>query len=236
MAKSIDFLKQSSSRGYLDFAETEFGWPESKTLYAIHHDPELSEVRRKQWKEFVEIFPEPTVGGGGCFPGNTFVMLPKEKPTRIKEVSPGDRVRSLDYTDDSPGNCVCALNILFAEETIEINDVLEVTAEQLLMGVHGWRRADCFSVGDILAHVSGLKVVRSLRHMRRNSQVFSLELKENPVYFANGYLAHNKIDGLIRIQGFYSLPGAENLKNCVKRYGPIHWVSYIGIIQLLHNV
>lgn len=193
LTESIEQLTASVSRHYLGFLEREFGWPRGKALFEVHRDPELQAVRTIWPVRFKELYPEPPRGAGGCFPRSVHVTMSDGTTRTLANIHPGDRVRAVfgDSRCADAASTVTSLTACCTWHVVEIDGRLRTTDDQLLMTCGGWTPASAIARGDVLVTERGFCVVQTVRTWRERMSVLHPTLTPSPVYFVNGYCAHN---------------------------------------------
>lgn len=135
---------------------------------------------------------------GGCFSGDTKVLMEDGSTRAIRDVRVGDRVTTRRSERDST---LTAASVLSTHEMQEngfllINGDIEVTPEHRLFVNGEWRAAGDMVIGDSLVGPDGGVVpVRSLEWKREMLTVYNLTVEDAHSFFADGILAHNDIGG-----------------------------------------
>ena len=157
--------------------------------------------------------------GGDCFIGKTPIIMGDETIKRIDEVKIGDIVKSEINTSN-----VIGIDIHKEKEyTIYSinNSEAFVTAEHPFKTTTGWKAIDpletfkvhgiesnILEIGDILITKEGTEEVKSIdKSTQTTNIVYNLQLDNEHVYYANGYLVHNNKGG-----GIWSLDDLEQMQ------------------------
>jgi hypothetical protein len=144
---------------------------------------------------------------GNCFTGKTPIIMEDETFKRIDEIIVGDIVKSEINTSK-----VIGIDIHKEEEyTIYSinNSEAFVTAEHPFKTTTGWKAIDpletfkkhgiesnVLEIGNILITKEGTEEVKSIRKSTKTiNTVYNLQLDNEHVYYANGYLVHNNKSG-----------------------------------------
>jgi hypothetical protein len=144
-------------------------------------------------------------GGTTCFTGKTPIIMEDETLKRIDEIIVGDIVKSEINTSK-----VIGIDIHKEEEyTIYSinNSEAFVTAEHPFKTTTGWKAIDpletfkkhgiesnVLEIGNILITKEGTEEVKSITVSKEKTNVvYNLQLDNEHVYYANGYLVHNDI-------------------------------------------
>ena len=140
---------------------------------------------------------------GNCFTGKTPIIMEDETLKRIDEIIVGDIVKSEINTSK-----VIGIDIHKEEEyTIYSinNSEAFVTAEHPFKTTTGWKAIDpletfkkhgiesnVLEIGNILITKEGTEEVKSIKKSTKTiNTVYNLQLDNEHVYYANGYLVHN---------------------------------------------
>lgn len=193
---SIAHLRNAQQGGLLGYLHTAFGWPQAKSNYEIHRDPELARVRQHSPSAFAAVFaPPPQSGGGGCFPEATPILMHDGSSRPIKDVCAGDFVRSVSASTWTPDACARVLDMRTTTATslIMLNESVSISPTQLVMTVCGWRQAAALGIGDLILSRHGAVPVQTLARVDQHTTVCHLVLDKPHVYFASGISVHNKL-------------------------------------------
>ena len=140
----------------------------------------------------------PMAEGGGCFSGDTGVLMSDGTTKPISEVRIGDEV----FTFTSPGDMtlVPARVVNTLEHNVDkylvINGLLTVTPEHIVWLNDQWQPIGNARVGDRIVNAHG-ETVR-LTSIERNHElltVYNLHLDGPHTFFANGVYVHNEKGG-----------------------------------------
>ncbi len=130
--------------------------------------------------------------GGGCFAGETPILLSDGTRKPIKDIKVGDKVVSRTSDGRRVVRTVTAVSVDIEDGYLLINDKLRVTPDHLLFVNGAWRRADEVRLGDKLLGEDGRSVeVKSLSYHRQSLPVYNFKVDKDFNYFAGGILAHN---------------------------------------------
>ncbi|QQS61289.1 MAG: hypothetical protein IPN70_05395 [Candidatus Moraniibacteriota bacterium] len=135
---------------------------------------------------------------GGCFSGDTQILMADGSEKSIKDVQMGEWIQTRKSSTDA------TLISAQVEKThhqkvsgyITFNENLRVTTNHILFANGIWKRADEIRKGDVLVDKEGKNVVVETLDWKRDSMdVFNLEIDTYYSYFANGFWVHNGKDG-----------------------------------------
>tara|TARA_R110001592_G_scaffold56312_1_gene171709 strand:- start:62 stop:1852 length:1791 start_codon:yes stop_codon:yes gene_type:complete len=158
-------------------------------------------------------------GTGNCFIGETSIIMEDGTIKRIDEIIVGDIVKSEINT-----SIVGDIDIHKGTYTIySINDSEAfVTSEHPFKTTTGWKainpletfkkhgiESNVLEIGDILITKEGTEELKSInKSIKTTDTVYNLQLDNEHVYYANGYLVHNNKTG-----GSWSLEDLEIIQN-----------------------
>ena len=137
-------------------------------------------------------------GGGGCFAGDTQVLMADGESKAIQDIRAGEYVLTRKSEGDSG---LVKAKVLKRHETVEsgymiLNGELKVTPNHWLWINGQWREAGNVSVGDFLIDKEGKPVrIDSVEWQRGKFPVFNLEIEKQRTYFADGVWVHNQKGG-----------------------------------------
>jgi hypothetical protein len=186
LSKALDNLHEASKRGYMEHMHNTMGWPRNKILHEIQRDSELQFLKQNKNKEFNNIFSEPGISGGGCFPSNTQISINNGKVIPISDLKPDQEVCS--FTTMSS---VESIKEFFVSDLIEINSIIVTTYDHLFYSISGWKKAEDLRIGDILNSKYGPILIFSIEFFQKSTKVYNIKLRDQPNYYANGFLVHN---------------------------------------------
>lgn len=196
---NIQTLDQSGSPVSAEVAV----WMVDKAIFELM-DTNLGEIFKTFWQQrgnstntahSLEGIIVQTAEGGGCFTGETAVLLPGNKTKEIKEIKAGDLV--LTRENETGSELVSAkVNVVHeAEENgyLIINGSLKVTPDHYLWVNNGWKEAGSIQEGDDLIDSFGDRVnVYSIEWVLDKVKVYNLEIEKYKTFFANGVWVHNQ--------------------------------------------
>ena len=137
------------------------------------------------------------VEAGGCFAGDTEIMMADGSTKPIKDIRVGDKV--LTQGDDQVliSGEVTSTSATSVSGYLLVNGNLRVTDNHLLFVNNKWLRADQMRIGDTLIGDDGKEViVQTLEYRRKQIEVYNFTVKDTNTYFAGGVWVHNgKGDG-----------------------------------------
>ena len=137
-----------------------------------------------------------------CFTPNTLIIMADDTEKTISSVEVGDIVKS-----EKESSKVIKIDIHKGEfEVYSINGSEHfVTADHPLKTTEGWKSIDptetfkvhginseVLKVGDVIIKIDGEEEITLIEGEKIVSEVYNLILDNEHVYYANGYLAHNK--------------------------------------------
>lgn len=136
--------------------------------------------------------------GGGCFSGDTQVLMAGGASKNIRDVRIGDRVltRRGQYDSTLVEATVLSTHEIQEDGYLLVNGTLRVTPAHRLLVNGSWKAAGSMVIGDKLSGSDGKDVpVRSLEWRHEPITVYNLTIEEQHSFFAGGILAHNDIGG-----------------------------------------
>ena len=157
---------------------------------------------------------------GNCFIGKTSIIMEDKTIKRIDEIKIGDIVKSEINTSN-----VIGIDIHKEKEyTIYSinNSEAFVTAEHPFKTTTGWKAIDpletfkthgiesnTLEIGDILITKEGTEEIKSINKSTKTvDTVYNLQLDNEHVYYANGYLVHNN-----KVGGAWGIDELEEIQN-----------------------
>lgn len=140
----------------------------------------------------------PMAEGGGCFTGDTLILMSDGSTKSIRDVEVGDSVATLKTVHDS--SLVSTTVTATAEHTIShyltINGALNVTPEHIILINREWRPAGTAHVGDTLTNELGKTVtIRSIIDHHNPTVVYNLSTDTYHTFIADGFYVHNEKGG-----------------------------------------
>lgn len=169
----------------------------------------------------LDIYGNVSIGGHDisvwtCFPAGTKVLMSTGDQKNIEDVKVGDQVISQSEAGNKSVSTVSALDQPVRDHMCQINfnngDTLKLTNEHPLFTKNGWKaiapRKEAYadpslvvtplSRGDAVIKSNGsLGTVKSMSCWSEKVQAYNLMLNgQAHTYFADGYLAHNKGEGI----------------------------------------
>jgi len=132
--------------------------------------------------------------GGGCFAGDTDVLMQNGKTKNIQDIKVGDFVSTL--SSDENGDMVTAKVLKTFKHTVSgyliINGSLKVTPEHILNLNDTWQEAADTEIGDHLVGINGQQItVGSVEYIKGSFEVYNLEIENEHTYIAGGVWVHN---------------------------------------------
>lgn len=136
----------------------------------------------------------PGAEGGGCFDGETPILLENGKEKKISGIAVGENILTRDNNNQKSVKAkVKAIHKTNVSGYLIINGNLKVTENHYLRVNDDWREAGSIQKGDWLTDIDGQKtVVRSLEYIRGKFMVYNLEIEKYHTYFAGGVWVHNQ--------------------------------------------
>ncbi len=135
---------------------------------------------------------------GGCFAGQTPILMSDGKTKEIQDIKKGERV--LTKQAASSGQLKAGTVTDVHQATVSgyfiINRHLKVTGNHLVFAGGGFKRVDTLRIGDKMLNAEGLEVeVKSLEWVKDELETYNLTIKDFHTYFANNYYVHNQKGG-----------------------------------------
>ncbi len=136
--------------------------------------------------------------GGGCFTGDTPVLMSGGVQKAIENVRVGDTI--LTRENEQSSKLVEAKVLRTYVHTVPtyliVNGSLRVTGEHRVFVNGEWKIAGLLEIGDVLVDVHNNPVpVRSIERMSGTYTVYNLEVETYRTYFAGGIYVHNQKGG-----------------------------------------
>lgn len=136
--------------------------------------------------------------GGGCFTGDTPILMADGWHKNIRDVRVGDTVLT-KKTDTSPELVPAQVVQTFAhtvDDYLIINGELKVTSIHRMLVNGEWQTAGEIQIGDSLVDVQNQPVfVTSIERVTGSFEVYNLEIATYRTYFAGGIYVHNEKGG-----------------------------------------
>ncbi len=193
--RSLGYLAEAFERGYIDYLSNRFAWPNDKSLFEIHRDPELRFIKQHKPQHFNSIVPPPkAASGGSCFTSDTLIRISYDTLARISQVRPNQEVISRIDAGVIRYSRVRRVFVSIADTIILINSDLKTTFNHRIHTMNGWRRAGELTIGDFVTTINGPRVISLIRYEHGPTQVYNIILNGIPTYYANNYLVHNKFE------------------------------------------
>jgi len=135
---------------------------------------------------------------GGCFSGETKILLADGKEKAISEIKAGEYILTKEK-EQTPKLVKAKVKSVHKAEVagyLIINRDLRVTENHFLWVNKGWKEAGSIQIGDELVDKNGQKLrVNSLEWIRGKFIVYNLEVEKHHTFFAGGVFAHNQKGG-----------------------------------------
>ncbi len=138
--------------------------------------------------------------GGGCFTGETLILMGDGSKKMIKQVATGDWVltRKNEQTDEMVSAKVEQVFVHDVNEILVINDQLQTTRVHPIYTQRGWLTAGELQIGDQMMDRDGhWVIVTKLDVQQTAKRVYDLAVGQYHTYFAGDIWVHNKGDGLM---------------------------------------
>ncbi len=138
---------------------------------------------------------------GGCFVGETQVLMQSGMSKPIAEVAVGDTVLTRLSEEDAtlvPAK-VTGTHVVNVDGYLVFNNQLKVTPEHKMYVNGVWGPAGNIQVGDVLVDTEGRTVtIDTIEFVREKVPVYNLAIDTYHTYFAGGLWVHNNKSGGIR--------------------------------------
>lgn len=136
-------------------------------------------------------------GGGGCFDGQTQILMADGKYKRIDQIKVGDPIKTWQ-SDQNPSltsSKVLAVTKIEVDGYMIINGHFRVTPEHKLWINNTWKEAGSIQMGDFLADSSGKEVqVVSIEWLKGKFEVYNLQTEKH-TFIADNFYVHNDKGG-----------------------------------------
>lgn len=136
--------------------------------------------------------------GGGCFTGDTLILMPGGVTKPIRDMRAGDMIltRDTEETDRLAEDTVTAVDKHTVDEYLVINGELDVTPVHVLFVNGEWKVAGAIETGDSLSDASGHPIrVYSVERVFRKTDVYNLRIQKRHTFIAGGFYVHNDKGG-----------------------------------------
>ncbi|PIZ78583.1 MAG: hypothetical protein CO156_00955 [Candidatus Pacebacteria bacterium CG_4_9_14_3_um_filter_40_12] len=179
-------------------------WAVDKSLYELASDT-IGDIFTNFWKErylstsdgnsLEGIRSNAAEMGGGCFTGDTPVLMANGSTKAIEMIQVGDTVLTKKFPTDSS---LVTAKVIDTTKTkvagyLILNGTLKVTPEHRLWVHNSWKTADTLSVGDTLLDADGQEVaIESIEWQAGSFDVYNLTIDTYQTYFANNIYVHNQ--------------------------------------------
>lgn len=136
-------------------------------------------------------------GGGGCFVGETLVMMGDRSWKAIKDIHVGEHVMAFDGLEPLEPCRVEAVMVHYDRSVIDVNGILVTPEHRFLTRTGEWCAAGEFTSETMLVLASGITcdVVMTNGHLRLlpdRYTVYNLEVERLHTYVAGGFRVHNE--------------------------------------------
>ncbi|MFC1615808.1 beta-propeller domain-containing protein [Patescibacteria group bacterium] len=132
---------------------------------------------------------------GGCFTGETQILMANGGYKLIKDIKEGDMIRTrkdLESSELVAAEVESTINH-YVPGYLVINDNLEVTTEHIVLVNGIWDVAGNVEEGDFLMNSDGAEVeVYSIEEVNEATWVYNFEVDDYHTYIANDFYVHNE--------------------------------------------
>ncbi len=147
------------------------------------------------------LFTSELAEKGGCFTGDTLVLMADGNVKPIQEIRPGEMI--LTRVSETDATLVPArvgrVHTVEEDGYIVINDSLRVTAAHRMFVDGEWQAAGDIQIGDRLIDPAGNEIeIKTIAFQRENVTVYNLMVEQYHTFFADGVWVHNNKDGGVR--------------------------------------
>lgn len=153
--------------------------------------------------------------GGGCFTGDTPILLANGSSQAIEKIKVGDEVLTFQGVDNKnlTKAIVQGVSHHLVNQLLVVNGNLEVTPEHILYFNGKWDYAVNIKIGDLLVNSVGeTQKVTSLGYKNvLGVEVYNIVVGEYHTYFANNYFVHNAEKGGGERMNFVDTPLYQSL-------------------------
>ncbi len=140
----------------------------------------------------------PMAEGGGCFTGDTEILMGDGNYKKISEVRIGDEIQTKENEDSDKLVTAKVINTMehLVDGYLLINDNLKVTGEHIIYLNGRWQVAENAKVGDYLIDAQGNQIIiDSIAKKNIPSQVYNLHISEYHTFIVNNIYVHNNKGG-----------------------------------------
>ncbi len=138
---------------------------------------------------------------GGCFTGDTEILMADGSYKPIKDISENDLILTKEHDFSSnlvPGKVVETFEH-FVDGYLLVNENLEVTEEHVVFVNGAWDIAGNLNIGDsLLGKNAELIEIYSIQEITKPVYVYNFEVEKYHTYFANDFYVHNDKGGDVR--------------------------------------
>lgn len=163
-------------------------------------------------------------GKGGCFTGETQILMADGTTKAIKNIKEGDVVLTKlnEYSSELVPAEVKGSVSHFVSEYLVVNEDLEVTPEHIVFVNGKWLAAGDIKYGDSMLGKNGEEIkIFSIRKVVEPVWVYNFEVEDQHTYFANGFYVHNSKDGDMLRDDFEDTALFEVIETDAKGQGEI---------------
>lgn len=156
---------------------------------------------------------------GGCFTGDTSILMAGGELKPIKDVRVGDHIltRSSESSSELRDDRVVKTFVHHVTDYLVINGLLNVTAEHRIFVNGHWMQIGEAKVGDWLIDAYGKQIeIRSIEKRHGDFTVYNLQTEKYHTFIANGFYVHNDKGGG---------PSVSNRSNFVDT---AYWNAYVN--------
>lgn len=135
---------------------------------------------------------------GGCFVGDTKILLANSGYKEIKDIRVGDQVITInpDADNEQVTAVVQGVSKHVIDSYLLINNVLKVTPEHRLFVNGSWQYAGLLKQGDYLLDSSGQEVkIESIDVISDSQVVYNIVVNKYHTYLADNFYVHNEEKG-----------------------------------------
>ncbi|MFZ1627097.1 MAG: alpha-2-macroglobulin family protein [Candidatus Moraniibacteriota bacterium] len=193
-------------------ADGEFGvWAIDKALFELM-DQGPGDIFKTFWSKRYDntqnahslqgiLFTTDLAEKGGCFTGDTPVLMADGGEKLIRDIRPGEMI--MTRTSESDATLVSArvgrVHTVKDDGYMVINDMLRVTAAHRMFVDGKWQAAGDIQIGSKLIDSVGNDVlVETITFQREDVTVYNLMVERYHTFFADGLWVHNNKDGGVR--------------------------------------
>ena len=138
--------------------------------------------------------------GGGCFIGDTQILMANGTTKSIRDIEVGDMVSSYDEeTKQVVASEVLKLLIHDPEIYWIVNGRIKVTPNHSFYMNGKWKQIGDTQLGDHMLTIDGKpEPITSFELITTKEPIYNLEIKKTHTYYAEGVLVHNQQKSLVR--------------------------------------